>query len=582
MKSIAELMKALAQVHQASKAEPFIRAIRFPNLKNLSSDLRISFEHPITAIVGPNGTNKTTILRALEGSPLGYDLGDHWFETALDQVETEAARYIYSYQLPTGRSVEVIKTRVSRSSRRPDYFETRAPRASDGMTKMPDIEDPKEASYRSKTRWRPVEKEVLYLDFRHAIPAFDIHFLLNHAGRDNSIERKKALVRRRSSHLKRAVSEGSASYNFYGRNRVIEAPVSLTGAQLEVVARILGRDYDEITLIGHDLFDVDGRTALIRAQSLRYSEAFAGSGEFAAVVLVHELDKAPERALVLLDEPETSLHPRAQEELLRHVADVSLRKKLQVVISTHSPTLVEKLRPESIKVLDIGADGKVQLLAQRSSAREAFNRLGVNSDRLTIAVEDVLAREIVLRAARALRPDAERVLDVRHFPGGASTILNSVIPALADMGRPVLALLDGDQNPGQLRPPAEIADVEISDALEALGITNPPRDSGPVGRHARDRDLYAWCYENLRFLPGGAPEQLLLSMLGEPVPDTAAEAKLDWVARARFELGLLESDAPPSGEILGTQRRALARVPSSNSQLAEIVEVVKRSLEAAT
>ena len=51
----------------------------FPNpispLQNFAPDLKIDFDFPITALVGPNGTNKSLILRAIQGSLGNENLG---------------------------------------------------------------------------------------------------------------------------------------------------------------------------------------------------------------------------------------------------------------------------------------------------------------------------------------------------------------------------------------------------------------------------------------------------------------------------------------------------------------------------
>jgi len=44
-------------------------------LQNFAPDLKIDFAFPITALVGPNGTNKSFILRAIEGSLGNENLG---------------------------------------------------------------------------------------------------------------------------------------------------------------------------------------------------------------------------------------------------------------------------------------------------------------------------------------------------------------------------------------------------------------------------------------------------------------------------------------------------------------------------
>jgi hypothetical protein len=58
---------ALKAMLAARKFDPYISHIRFPHYKNLAPDLKIDFDFPITALVGPNGTNKSSILRAIQG-----------------------------------------------------------------------------------------------------------------------------------------------------------------------------------------------------------------------------------------------------------------------------------------------------------------------------------------------------------------------------------------------------------------------------------------------------------------------------------------------------------------------------------
>lgn len=576
-------MDRLARRLESGACEPFIRHIRFPNLKNLEPGLTLEFRHPITALVGPNGTNKTTILRALEGCPLGMDLGRHWFETGLDRVETDAARYIHAYRLPSGGTAEVIKTRVGRRDRRRDYFETRAPRKTDGMAPLPTTIPRSDRPYASKTRWNPVDKEVLYLDFRHAIPAFDIHFLFNHSARDNAVEKKKSLVRRRAGRLAEVLNSKAEHHAFYGRERILEPVSELSGEELSTVSTILGREYESIRLVAHDLFDVEGRTALIGAKGLRYSEAFAGSGEFAVISLVHQLSRAAKASLVLLDEPETSLHPRAQEELLRHIARVALQKGLQVVMATHSPAFIEMLPPDSVKVLDLAESGKVRVVSDSASPREAFTRIGASVERATAYVEDALAQAILLRAARVKGADAVSAIDIRPLPGGAASIRTAMVPALAVSSAKHVIVLDGDQRPASPLTRTEALSAEgVRNELQIIGVARRMRDSDEDDDSPkavrRDKELHDWCRRRLLYLPGTCPENLLLEMLGQQVREDAIAAKAYWVEMARSEFGLVSGESPTADDILGVQRRALAEVEDGSPLLVQVVAVVEELL----
>src|SRR5271166_2242326 len=61
----ADTRDALSGMLAVGKFEPYIRYIRFPRFRNLRDGTRIDFGYPVTALVGPNGTNKTAILRAV-------------------------------------------------------------------------------------------------------------------------------------------------------------------------------------------------------------------------------------------------------------------------------------------------------------------------------------------------------------------------------------------------------------------------------------------------------------------------------------------------------------------------------------
>ena len=89
------------------------------------------------------------------------------------------------------------------------------------------------------------------------------------------------------------------------------------------------------------MFKNPGTSIYVKTKlSSRYSEANAGSGEVAVIQLVKKIEEAQEYSLILLDEPEVSIHPGAQEKLKEYLLEVTKRKKLQVVISSHSPISV--------------------------------------------------------------------------------------------------------------------------------------------------------------------------------------------------------------------------------------------------
>ncbi len=93
-------VSALSGMRKSHVLEPYINHIRFPHFKNLEDDTRIDFDFPITALVGPNGANKSSVLKALFGAPGNNNLGTRWFSTQVDPIdEAGGALQIYLWLL---------------------------------------------------------------------------------------------------------------------------------------------------------------------------------------------------------------------------------------------------------------------------------------------------------------------------------------------------------------------------------------------------------------------------------------------------------------------------------------------------
>jgi predicted ATPase len=583
--------ESLASALKANKFEPFIRYIRFPHFRNLRDGTHIALTHPVTALVGSNGTNKTAILRALQGCPDYYNVGQYWFSTSLDPISfSERHRFIYGYIAQSfGEMVEVLKLRVSRTDN-PDYFEPSRPVERDGMQRMPDVPEgqalPPE---RSQTRWKAIAKEVIYLDFRSELSAYDKFFFhMPFTKNISTLLLKKASIRRRAHHLGTSLATGRRKHTLYLRERIVEPARNATPKQLEAISEILGRRYSSVQLITHRYFDVEGTTVILKSADLTYSEAFAGSGEFAVAVLAIRVMEAPPRSLILLDEPEVSLHPGAQRRLMKFLADQALAQKHQVVISTHSPEIVRDLPPEAIKVFHSHpVDGKVDLLSQSSLPSEAFFRLGLPvTDLKTVYVEDPLAAAIVTAATRPLGEAMNSQFSVQILPGGANSIQCRFIPGFALAGaKNCMVFLDGDQRPDTaLLDPTLIVDSDVQKTA-ALILRGEPHLS-PNGANGKategEKNLQArkvldWVFKYVDYLPGESPDAFLLELDGG-YEGPASSAKIAWATRTRAALGQESWENPSASDILGEQNRFLAKLPANTKELVQIRERIQRFL----
>jgi len=561
-------LKLSIRALQSRRDAIHISALRFPNYRNLELGAKLPFEFPITLLMGRNGTNKSSILHALYGSVAGNTIGDFWFETQIDAIPATVdglkQSVAHTYTDGSGNTVESIKARAPRSAADPDYWEAVKPTGVYGFAP-------------GTRRISPVQLNVLHLDFRGELPAFDKYFYFpdpkhlarraEHARRKGKLRReyrKQDYLRRRSGILKKKLrTDGTA----------------LTDEELDLLRYILEREYVGGRVLKHDLFHGhEGWTLVFSTSGLRgYSDAFAGSGESAAALLVHNVLAAPERTLILLDEPETSLHPRAQQRLMQFLAHQAVRKSLQIVMATHSIYLAEGLPQTAIRVLGLGATGRVWISTNHSAA-EALQEISTLPSGNTILVEDKRAKAVVLGALQKVSTQALQQFQIVVRSGGTSRIFRDV-QAFVNAGRTdVFVVLDGDHRPEIAIPPAgqlPQGQAELKALIQEL--TKGPNTRGPGLDFVEEEEMTAYVEflrRYVRYLPSNTPEELVWSvtniehLLGGPMPaDIAGEAdakqRLRLVAKASPGLNedsvfrvllarLLKSDTPQARELAAT------------------------------
>lgn len=593
----------LRKLLKSRKLEPFIEHIRFPHYKNLSPDTCIEFTYPITALVGANGTNKSSILRALYGSPGYNNLGNYWFSTSVDPIEeTEDGRscFVYGYwNAHEGKTVEVLKTRI-RKENDPDYWEPSRPVVKYGMEEIPPLKNGIAAhAGRSETRWNTIDKNVANLDFRADLSAYDKLFYHGELRNKQSTQKnKKEFIRSRSFHLKLAIQKRGKSYKYYGVNRIVGKINRLLSAEeLLEVSTIIGRNYSEVSLIRHTFFNCDAYTSVMKVANLNYSEAFAGSGEFAVVRLVVGIMTAPEHSLILLDEPEVSLHPGAQDRLMTFLAKMVKLKKHQIVIATHSPAIIRCLPQDAIKVFMMGKSGKVVMPSQKALPEEAFFHLGEPvPGKVTVVVEDPLAKEIVLRAKRLAGEAIAGLFDICSFAGGAPTLWGHYTPVFsAEDRKDVLVLLDGDMRSSQVFTDPKTISVANESGLQQLikditGVDISFKvDGGDGGTNTSQliqqrKQFISWARRYVDYLPGsGIPELFIWDNMqkdnfSNDIEAEEADIKERFVKLAKRELGLSDHEQVSASDILSTQRRKLATIPDDNSELTQLKERLLASI----
>jgi len=84
----------------------------------------------------------------------------------------------------------------------------------------------------------------------------------------------------------------------------------------------------------------------------------------------------PENSIILIDEPELSLHPKWQQKIVDVYRKIG--KNNQIIIATHSPHILGSVRKENIMLLDKDDDGKIVV----RTGDELYDSYGQPTDRV--------------------------------------------------------------------------------------------------------------------------------------------------------------------------------------------------------
>jgi predicted ATPase len=556
---------------------------------------RIEFDFPITALVGPNGANKSSVLKALFGAPGNNNLGTRWFSTQVDPITEEGGRprFIYGFwNHRTQQVVEVMKTRIH-NAENPDYWEPSRPILMFGMAPLPKLSPNEEYPDRRKTRWNPIDKKVVYIDFRSELSAFDQYFYFGDLHKTARVNSKQDFIRNKSTYLRRIIDEQLTTLLLWSKERLFGNTI-FSHQQLEIASKILGVTYSSVRTIEHSLFGQRGSSAVLTSHNLVYSEAFAGSGEFAVLMLVKKITEASERSLILLDEPEVSLHPGAQRRLLHFLAERVKSQKHQIVMGTHSPTLVRDLPPKAIKVFRCDPLSQKFVVQGEASPAEAFFYLGEpHPNKLRIFAEDELAAQVIKKAIRRETDAFRQQVEVSAFQGGAESFIKFYVRLFAMENRiDTLVFLDGDKRKAEMRDPDSVPPNEegrLGEMIKlATGVELPMIvDGGPGGGNnaqkvAFEKRFMRWYRAHVRFLPSTCPERYIWEAspaTAEKQPFTSSDFKQRFVDLTRAALGFNEDEPVDGKQILTFETEMLAAVPGADPGIAEVLNEIRKHMQ---
>ncbi|MRH28149.1 AAA family ATPase [Microbacterium sp. SYP-A9085] len=284
---------------------------------------------------------------------------------------------------------------------------------------------------------------------------------------------------------------------------------TLTAVQVGQLSRTLGRTYDTAHIDRSEAKQI----GVLSQGGVSYSNFHQGAGEDSALDLIALLSDAPNHSLVIIDEVEASLHPQAQRGLMTELLRLAHDKKLQIIMSTHSPFILEQLPDVGRVFISVDREAMRHVL-YGVSADFALNLMDdERHDELDIYCEDEEAEYFIERILAAGAPE---VLDrVRITPvGPASTVMTlGKVATERKLPRATICVVDGEQAagtdyhllPGLERPERvvyeSLTDREWEIVAERLGVqAGALLDAKDAALHIPNH--HAWAGEIARKIGG--------------------------------------------------------------------------------
>lgn len=415
----------------------FLDEIRLSGIRGID-DLRVMFDYPVSVVAGGNASGKSTVL----------------FAAAC------------AYKVP-GAGVR-------------DFVPS---------TLFPD--------YRPKRGARKDGTQTVTIEFDYSTPdgRLSMRWRRNKGWNRSFFGRRGGKQPERPVYL-RTLTNLSNPSEVRGVRRMSRANVPpnetpLTASQINFAQKMLPFSYAEVINLSSDkknLLFAEHR------QGAAYSELHMAAGERAILRLSQEIAQL-NGALVLIDELEAGLHPWVQQLLMLQLQQLALRNDLQIIVTSHSPVVLDSVPSNARIFLERDDTGRVKLLPPyRDIIQDAL--YGRSNDTLNILCEDDVAESILHGALDSLFTDqrmARQSVRVGRDTGASEFPTHAAAFRKFGMLDNFVFVLDGDQQ--QSGMDQKIRNVADGANVPVLFL---PGESGPE----------VWVWERLTIRLSEAAPQL--------------------------------------------------------------------------
>jgi energy-coupling factor transporter ATP-binding protein EcfA2 len=358
-------------------------ALQINRLKGLS-DVRIEFDDKgLTAIMGPNGFGKSTVLHAL--AVAFQQPQAHLEELRFTDFFPNTPQGVWS-----GTAYSVVhRFRVAQ-----------------------EVTTTATSCKKETGQWLPLPKNK---------PAREVHYI----GVRSAVPRIETFPTRRKVHFQTNVLNDAKANEIRG-----------------LAASVFNKDYTE-----YHRNDISSRRHLmgVKADGVAYSALSMGAGEQRVFHILSLVSVAQKYALILIDEIDLLLHTDALNRFLRILNKYAVDKGLQIIFTTHRESVLNLESFVAIRHLYQTPAIPGKTFCFNETKPDAITRLTGDPERpLSIACEDDVARAIIERVAEeeGLRP----YVDFTRFGSNENsfTLIAALVLAERNLNNS-LFVLDGDK-----------------------------------------------------------------------------------------------------------------------------------------
>lgn len=489
----------------------FLDEIQLQGLRGID-DLRLKFDYPVSVLAGGNASGKSTAL----------------FATAC------------AYRVPGARARDFVPS-----------------------TLFPD--------YRPGVGQRSDEARKISINFEYSTPEGHRSMRWLHStgwkrrfvGCENAVQPERRLYLRTLSNLSRPSEVRGILSMSRMKSALKETP--LTASQIEFAQQMLPFRYSEFVNLSNGKKDMLFAT---QERGVAYSELHMSAGERAVLHLVREIAQI-DGALVLIDEVEAGLHPWVQQLLMLQLQDVALRRNLQIIVTTHSPVVLDAVPSNGRIFLD--RDQETGRVTVRPAYRDVVQNAlyGRSSNVLNLLCEDDAAEGVlrgifdVLLPQENIRPESVRIgrdTGAEQFPMHAT--------AFRKFGQiqNFVFLLDGDKRA------SDVQSRSHEESQTKVPVLFLPGQSAPE----------VWIWDRLQQRPDRMAREISLAAADlkertgrlDAIYDSAAD-KPGTIAKAKLG-GLANALGRAAPEICRLVARA--EVEEEKSEIQPLVEALQRVL----